>query len=457
MQMSNQLHGYTVATSLSQEEQNKLALKMRIISAKYIPFLSDLIYSTNIQFIEEKACFTDGKCVYIGVPFLKMWPTVGPYFLFLHETLHMALQHIPRFFALQGSPPEHALSNVLADSVINDTLIEILKTDTLGASMDWNDIQNFGVTSYSLEKTLNQLLVSGWHDKLQIQKINYKNIDHSFAVLRHLLKPHKQITLSIGAGAGSNGNGNNSGGGDDDDSYSGRSSRAGHILEDVGKLGSGATKQEVAETNNAIHRKVVGGMIGSTMRGTKSSKLQELIDAIWNKQKIDWKKILANHIKSKLRGTRTWAKLHKKSFSGPAIMPGVQKMDKYSIMVAVDVSGSVSAKQVKEFLSQIYWLTKKYKATVDYCTFDVKVNQTVLIKTAKDVDQCLVVEGRGGTSYLDVFERAARKRVKELVVLTDGYGDQTQVAKPKFKTWWIVDNDHVTFPFGKTMVVDTYD
>jgi len=433
--------GYTPTKTISAEEQKKLSLKVRVIGAKLIPFLSGLIYSTRIVFIEENACFTDGRSVYLGAPYIKKYPQSGAIFLYLHETLHIALQHLPKFVVLQGNQMEHLLHNVLADCVINEHLETIFGSSDLRRNSDWQELLRESISERNIESTLNKLLVDGWDTRPQVKNISFKGSDRAFAILRHLIRP--------GLGKVSNGKGGAQGGG--------CGIEIPGLLEDQGKLGSGVSEEESKKINEENRRKIEGDLIGGKMRGVGTSNLQEMIEEIWHKPKVNWKKMIRNHIKTMLRGNRTWAKFHKKTFCTPMIMPGFNRRCKYSAMIAVDVSGSVSSKQVRAFLGEIYWLTKTHKITIDYVTFDDRIHQKVLIKSAADIKKCLVVEGRGGTSYQEVMARAKKTRTKELFVFTDGYGDQNHCEDPGCSTFWIVDNDRTSFPFGKKITVLDYE
>jgi predicted metal-dependent peptidase len=53
--------------------------------------------------------------------------------------------------------------------------------------------------------------------------------------------------------------------------------------------------------------------------------------------------------------------------------------------------------------------------------------------------------------------RARKTRTKELFVFTDGYGDQTNCEDPGCNTFWIVDNERTSFPFGKKITVLDYE
>jgi predicted metal-dependent peptidase len=430
--------GYTPSTTILAEDQKKLSLKVRVIGAKLIPFLSGLIYSTRIVFIEENACFTDGKAVYLGAPYIKKYPQSGAIFLYLHEILHIALQHLPRFITLQGNQMEHLLHNILADCVINEHLESIFGSSDLRRNNDWQELLRESISERNVANALNKLLVGDWDSRPQAKNLSFKGSDRAFAILRHLIKPGLG---KIGGKGGCPGCGIEIPG----------------LLEQPGKLGSGMSEEEGKKINEDNRRKIEGDLIGGKMRGIGSSNLQEMIEEIWHKPKISWKRMIRNHIKTMLRGNRTWAKFHKKTFCTPLIMPGFNRRTKYSAMIAVDVSGSVSSKQVRAFLGEIYWLTKTHKITIDYVTFDDKIKQRVLIKTAGDIKKCLVIEGRGGTSYQNVMEHAKKTRTKELFVFTDGYGDQNSCEDPGCNTFWIVDNERTSFPFGKKITVLDYE
>jgi predicted metal-dependent peptidase len=129
----------------------------------------------------------------------------------------------------------------------------------------------------------------------------------------------------------------------------------------------------------------------------------------------------------------------------------------YKLMVAIDVSGSISSKQVKNFLTEIFWLMKKHKAQVEFLMFDTEIQKKKILKRLSDIDECKKIYGRGGTSFIEVIKYAKKKHAKDLVIFTDGYGDQNEIKNPGVRLWWIVDNDRTNFPIGKVIRVDSYE
>jgi len=432
----------------SDDETKKKLIKMRARSTRVFPFLADLIYSIDIQLTDKPNSYTDGKKIVISVEneTKKEISRIWLEFACLHETLHIALQHLTRFKAYEPSPADHLLLNFLTDSTINELIIDEMTTQSLCDITEKDFIKENYVTRQSIEKFLDKLLTKEWRkDPYVVSRTDpgFEHISDSFKALRQYIRKEYQKPQTIAITFGGN----------DNSAGKGTKEPPG-IMEAPGKLGSGITEQEIKDAEKETQRKILGGIMGGMMRGKGKGKLENILGEMWSKSRVDWKRMLINHIRTRLRGSRTWQCFHKKSHCTPCLIPGFNKKSEYSLMVAVDVSGSVSDKQVHDFLSEVFWLMKKHKARVEYLTFDDGIQMKTTLKTLADIERCRKITGRGGTSYKEVIEHAIKTKTKDLVIVTDGYGDQDSITPPGLRVWWIVDNDHVAFPFGKKVKID---
>ena len=104
-----------------------------------------------------------------------------------------------------------------------------------------------------------------------------------------------------------------------------------------------------------------------------------------------------------------------KRFEGAA---GIKLKHKHDILVAIDTSGSVSTKELKDFISEIYHIWKA-GAGVDVIECDARIHRIYPFKGTFDG----TFTGRGGTDFKPVIDyyNQCRKQYSTLVFFTDGY------------------------------------
>ena len=134
------------------------------------------------------------------------------------------------------------------------------------------------------------------------------------------------------------------------------------------------------------------------------------------------------------------------------LFKGRKKRPIMKALIGIDVSGSISDDNIEEFLSEIRYLMADFGAEVEVAFFDTRITDKFQLKNITDMKQITKASGRGGTSYAELFEYAEKEKAKEVVVFTDGYGDQDGIKKAPnwMRVWWICNNERTEFPFGKT-------
>lgn len=127
----------------------------------------------------------------------------------------------------------------------------------------------------------------------------------------------------------------------------------------------------------------------------------------------------------------------------------------FKATIAVDVSGSISEKDIQDVLNELRWLFQDNLAEITYQTFDTAITETRRLRGHNDVREIKKVHGRGGTSFKAILEHAKKESTEELIVFTDGYGDQDELETPphNLRVWWIT-TDRDDFPFGQVFKID---
>jgi predicted metal-dependent peptidase len=212
----------------------------------------------------------------------------------------------------------------------------------------------------------------------------------------------------------------------DADAAAVHASRALHELAELW----GEDEMMVCQINNVIESTKDWG----TMPGT----LQQVLKASL-KAKIDWRKVLSGFRASILSSERKLTRMRPNRRTGFANMGSIRRFNT-RLLVAVDVSGSVSDKSVSDFYGVVNSAFRYGFESVDVLQFDHGVQSVVsLTKAVKDFAVC----GRGGTSFQEPVDFAHMNGYEGLVILTDGEASPPRIPEG-MKTgilWVCVDRD----------------
>lgn len=107
------------------------------------------------------------------------------------------------------------------------------------------------------------------------------------------------------------------------------------------------------------------------------------------------------------------------------------------IVVALDISGSISDAEFNQAIKEVLDIVKNYKHEITIVECDSDIRRVYDVKTVKDVKER--IHNRGGTKFTPVFEYANHHRVNLLVYFTDGKGENKLQALPRgYKTLWVL-------------------
>lgn len=183
-------------------------------------------------------------------------------------------------------------------------------------------------------------------------------------------------------------------------------------------------------------------MINEVINSTKSwgslgGNFAELLQ-VSLKAKINWRNIFAGFRASIISSKRKLTRMRPNRRTGFDNMGSIRLFDT-KLLVAVDVSGSISTESLKYFYGVINSAFRYGFESIDVIQFDCGV-RTVdnLKKVIKDV----AVIGRGGTSFQEPIDYAHEKGYDGLVILTDGYAPEPDIPEG-FKTGilWVCENE----------------
>ena len=181
----------------------------------------------------------------------------------------------------------------------------------------------------------------------------------------------------------------------------------------------------------------INGIIASTKSwGSISGNFAELLTNSL-KAKINWRNVFAGFRASIISSKRKLTRMKPNRRTGFDNMGSVRQFDT-KLLVAVDVSGSISTKSLQYFYGVINSAFKYGFKEIDVAQFDCGISTVAsLKKVVKEVG----VFGRGGTSFQEPVDYAHEHGYDGLVILTDGYAPEPKIPEG-FKTGilWVCEN-----------------
>ena len=408
----------TVANKLSPQEMLERARAIIVLNH---PFYSVLLLNARTRITDAiPTAAASINEILVNPDFFTSLKKEESVAVLLHEVLHMALSHITR----QGNrniilvdPTGHPVTlwNIAIDMVVNQILHEGGHTLPKGCVECEENYKG-----WSAEQV---------YEDLEKKIKNNKNAK-SIVLGGKWIDDHIQAETGPG--------GQKSGGKD------GLNKK---------ELSEGQKREEELKWQSAVEAAASAQRMSG--KGDLPSAIQKILDELLN-PKVHWTEILPY-----LLSTYIPYDYSDVSYDRRLIAHGIYTEDlsetKAQVGVGIDTSGSISDKDITQFLSEILGiLQSRLVSSVRCLTADAKVHEDVEIKTAEDLP--LKVSGRGGTSFIPVFERLEDKPPQLLVYLTDGMGDYPK-DPPNYPVLWVLTShvskgDSYYPPWGHVCYID---
>lgn len=187
-----------------------------------------------------------------------------------------------------------------------------------------------------------------------------------------------------------------------------------------------------------INEKIVQAQ-QSNQWGSLSGELKELILATL-KPKVNYRKMLREFRTSILSNQRRLTRM-KPSRRYDFWNMGSRHEFSTKLLVAIDVSGSMSTEDLQQGFSIINQLFRYGIESIKVLQFDIQIQGTPIEfkKARKEVK----IKGRGGTSFEKVLQLIEKDRSYDgLIIFTDGYANRPQTPRNHHtKVFWLFNSE----------------
>lgn len=404
---------------LTKEKIDNLKLRLFL---KY-PFWTTIILSQNVLIRDafQFPAATDGyKTIWLNPKKIESPDMLSH--VFLHEILHIVLEHMPR-----RKKRKPYLWNVASDIIVELYLDEMQECflPSMEQAEYWADLMKHK-GDLSVEELYKLLLEESNRDVSDYIPTDY----YVYGGFSFKKKPMEE----------------NSG-----------------LGTDCHLPFPGEKEKDDKKTNAAIdeiREKVIQGFTFDQFknRGTVPDFYRRYVQKFWE-SKVPWRRVLMRYVETIfVRDDYSLTPPNKRyltlsdDFWLPVLREEQEKIR--NIVIAVDTSGSITKEILMQFALE---MEKLYKISENayIITCDCEIHQFIPMKKIKKFLKMMNFEGGGGTSHIPVFEFIREKKIVPdvFIGLTDLYSEFPE-RKPRFPVIWCVpEENHADAPWGNLVEI----
>lgn len=191
--------------------------------------------------------------------------------------------------------------------------------------------------------------------------------------------------------------------------------------------------------DNEQIKEITRKMLDAVSKNLVPESIQNLINSLNSRPEISWSEVLRRTLGTIPVGKKKTSTRRDRRQPERLDLRGSLTEHIAELIVAIDISGSVSDKEIEKIMSEVFSIVRNYPHKITIVECDNDIRRTYEVKSMKDVKQKL--NTRGGTKYSPVFRyiRENAKRNSTLIYFTDGLGEAELECIPvNFKTIWVL-------------------
>jgi predicted metal-dependent peptidase len=397
-----------IGKELTAEQRLSKAVVAIMGNDKYVALAGVLMIGKREVDDDHPTAYTNGRDEGYGRAFVDTLNDAELRFLILHESYHKLYRHLITWRHLHDA--NHKLANAACDYVIN---LKIADDNADGwAAMPMRNGKAVGLID-----------------------AQYRDMDTA--------QVYKLLLDEYGDDSGSGKSGAGIGDGDLDS----------HDWEGAQSLDPEEAKQLERDIDEAIRQ---GALAAGKLGSGGNRDLEALLQP-----KIDWREVLRDFISTTCVGNdySTWRRPNRRFVSSGYYMPSGVSESVGELVIAIDMSGSIGARELSQFLGEVKGICDNVhpeKVRLLYWDTEVCADESYMAHELDTLTESTKPAGGGGTTVTCVPEYLTKHGIKPqaVVVLTDGYlgGEWGQWSAPVL--WCIVGNKRAVPDVGTAVHVE---
>lgn len=416
---------------MAQDLEKKLATaRTKLILDK--PFLGALVLRLPMKAAKPDWCastFSNGKALYYNPDYIEALDADQTQFALAAEALHCALSH----FARRQHRIKHRW-DMACDLAINPMLIN----DGLKPPVDAMYLREYeGMTAEEIYPCLEDN--ENDQDRELEQQLN-EDSDSNDDGEGASGDQQEQKEGNKQKQKGGEGQGQEDGGARQENSE--RGDGEGQQQRPPDDEGEGEpdplTPQEIETLSTQWQQRMASAAQQAIQAGKLGGAMARMVDHLLQ-PKLPWRMLLARYMSMVARDDYTYSRPSNRR-GDPAVYPSLRS-SQVDITVAIDISGSISDKEIGEFISEIDAIKSQLRAKITLLACDSKLAEGSpwYFEPWEEFSMPKKFGGGGGTSFVPVIEWAEQQdRIPDLIVyFTDAQGKFPD-QEPPFPVIWLV-------------------
>jgi len=364
---------------------------------------------------------TDGRYFYYNSKFILMLRGKELEFLFGHEVLHNVYEHLGR---CKDNLHDPQLGNIAADYAVNRDLVEARIGEMITTVPCLYDRKYKGK---SYEEIYDDLYEN-------VEKIDIDSL------IDMMLDEH--LDGDDGDGSGGSGEGKP----EEDEN--------GNLVSSSKPKYSEAEKKEIRDD-------IKDSLINSTQQGAAGNipaGVERMIKDL-TEPKMDWRELIDQTIESTVKSDFSWMRMSRKGWHTDVVMPGMVPEATIDISIGIDMSGSISNEQARDFFSEVKGIMEMFTDfKIRLWCFDTDVYGYAEFD-ANNLDDIMnyTPNGGGGTDFMCNWTYMKENEIlpERFIMFTDGYPCGDWGDENYCDTVFIIHGpDSIKPPFGNYAYYD---
>ncbi len=416
---------------MTQDLEKKLATaRTKLILDK--PFLGALVLRLPMLQAKPDWCkttFTNGKAFYYNAEYIEALNADQTQFVLAQEALHCALSH----FARRQHRVKHRW-DMACDLAINPMLIN----DGLKPPADALYLREYdGMTAEEIYPCLEDN--ENDQDRELEQELNPDSDSDEGEGGAGDQKEQKEGPKQKQK-SDSEGRGQEDGGAREDNSEQGEGEgQHDRPPDEPGESEPNPlTPQEIETLSTQWQQRMASAAQQAIQAGKLGGSMARMVDHLLQ-PRLPWRMLLARYMSMVARDDYTYSRPSNRR-GDPAVYPSLRSAQ-VDIVVALDVSGSISDKEIGEFISEIDAIKSQLRARILLVACDSKLAEGApwTFEPWEEFKLPRKFQGGGGTSFVPVMEWAEKRdrHPEVLIYFTDAQGKFPEKEAP-FPVIWLV-------------------
>ena len=196
--------------------------------------------------------------------------------------------------------------------------------------------------------------------------------------------------------------------------------------------------QESSAADEQTHRQLTENFNAHAQKGGLPGFLENMLSSLRNSQgELPWNLYLKRLMGTVPGDNKKTVTRRNRRQPERLDLRGQLRSHQAKILVALDISGSISDQEFNQAVQEVLAIVKNYNHELTIVECDNEIRRVYKVKTVRDVRDRLKI--RGGTRFTPVFEYANDHKINLLIYFTDGQGEEKLQTIPRgYKTLWVL-------------------